>query len=395
MSELAFDLDGEPFAFSRKTHKLRVRRFRNPGLRGAPEVVHDPQGGQLYVPAACTYLEFRKLVGSLPGRYRLDQCDEAGAVIEDEPPAYVTISEARNAGHGDGADALAVIRDMAAINTDALKALAQGYASCMSATAEILRAADGAGLPRREPRKAEREESEDGVVYVVDDQDDDDDEREPSASEKLWNLVEPIAPMVKEALPALAAWLVAQFMRTQGAAAAAAGPAASDAPSGGAASTGGDTAGGATARPGAAPRRAPPPPPPPEPAPSDLDGSDDGDDDGGGGDSGGGGGAPNGGGASTAAPAEAATSASTPSAADGVRNAAPDPTAAQWAHLLAIYARLEPREAAVAKLAVKRMTPAMRAQWLADLSRLGVEDAVTVVRHVLREAESRPPREGA
>ena len=60
-----------------------------------------------------------------------------------------------------------------------------------------------------------------------------------------------------------------------------------------------------------------------------------------------------------------------------------EPTPQQWAQLLAIRASLSPREAAIAQTVVVRMTPEMRAQWLAELSALSVEQAVEVVRSMI------------
>ena len=67
-----------------------------------------------------------------------------------------------------------------------------------------------------------------------------------------------------------------------------------------------------------------------------------------------------------------------------MRNAAPPPD--QLAHLLAIRARLNPREAAIADAVVVRMAPDVQAQWLAELSALTVDQAVEVVRSMIPKA---------
>ena len=152
MSELAFDKEGNPFKFSRRTSKLRVRRFRNPGRRGTCETVLDPSGEQLYLEPEAEFIEFRTAVGNVPGLYRLDQCDEDGNPIEDAPPAYVSIASSRNASPiGDADPRDAIIRDLAQINADVSRTIAERFATVMQAAAEILRAADGAGLSRRSP----------------------------------------------------------------------------------------------------------------------------------------------------------------------------------------------------------------------------------------------------
>jgi len=50
---------------------------------------------------------------------------------------------------------------------------------------------------------------------------------------------------------------------------------------------------------------------------------------------------------------------------------------------MAIQARMSPREAAIAKTVALRMTPEMRAQWLAELSMLSVDQAVELVRSMI------------
>jgi hypothetical protein len=82
---------GNPFRFSRRTKKLRPRRWKNPGQRGTCAAVLDADGEQVFIEADAEYVEFRSTVGNVPGFYRLDQCDEDGTPIEEAPPAYVEI----------------------------------------------------------------------------------------------------------------------------------------------------------------------------------------------------------------------------------------------------------------------------------------------------------------
>jgi hypothetical protein len=98
-----------------------------------------------------------------------------------------------------------------------------------------------------------------------------------------------------------------------------------------------------------------------------------------------------------AAPAPAVPASSTPAAAaaseglagtaqiDGPRNAPPtiELTPEQYEHLLAIRARLSPREAAIAETVITRMDPEMRAQWIAELSVISVDQAVDFVRSMI------------
>src|SRR5258706_15532933 len=98
MSELAYDLNGEPITLPASAQWWRVRRFRNPGMRGAPEVVLDRDGAPLILPVDCTFVEFRELVDAVPGRYRLDPLDERRNVVPNVQAAYVSLSESpRNA----------------------------------------------------------------------------------------------------------------------------------------------------------------------------------------------------------------------------------------------------------------------------------------------------------
>lgn len=67
-----------------------------------------------------------------------------------------------------------------------------------------------------------------------------------------------------------------------------------------------------------------------------------------------------------------------------------EPTPEQWAHLLAIRSRLSPREAAIVEAVVLRMTPEMRARWLAELTVLSLEEAAEVVRAQIPKPPPKP-----
>ena len=142
MSPLAFDKQGKPFAWHRRTRKLLVRMFRNPAARGTCCQVLDADGNPLYIDAETEYGEFRKAVGNVPGLYRLDQSDDDGVEIDEAQPAYVSIDLTRNASlAGDGdVDPLVIIEHMFAIHADVMKTMAMQQASIMAASAEILRA---------------------------------------------------------------------------------------------------------------------------------------------------------------------------------------------------------------------------------------------------------------
>ncbi len=330
MSELAFDGNGEPITFPAEAEELRVRRFRNPGMRGACEVVHDRDGVPLYVPIDTSYVEFRRLVDGMPGRYRLDPTDAERRVIASSTPAYVTISEAPRGAPASGPDDReCVIRELARANADMAKTIADRFASVMQAAADLLRAADGAGLPKREPMAAPPVESEEEEDETDDDLDDEVDSPD-------------IAALVAQLLPTVQMWLASK---------AAAKPAAG--------------------APAAAPAPAPVPSAPAQEAAL-----------------------PNGigepGSAAGAVAASESTSpasvpvSATPTGAEppGARNAAL-PSLGQAAHLMAIHARLTGEEKHIVELVVGRMTPADRSEWLTELSRMAVDDAAALVRSLI------------
>lgn len=442
MSELAFDKEGNPFRFSRRTRKLRPRRWKNPGQRGTCAAVLDADGEPLFIDADAEYIEFRTAVGNVPGFYRLDQCDEDGTPIEDAPPAYVSIESARNAasvGEADPRDA--IIRDLAQINADMTRTMAERFSNVMQATADILRAADVAGLTRRTPPPPAPapalDEDED------EDEEDDEEESEPATPESPFGPLQPLVEMAMPHLPQFGAFLWAKFQefRMQNATPPAA-PAPAPAPAPAAASAA-PTPGDVPAAPSApepvaasAPPSSPAPvasAPAPAPAPASapvpvfapapvsaapVAAS-----------------APAPASASAPAPsspavpaalapvvpasampaAAAANASSTPGGAamsaapnttaligavpasttqtNSPRNAPPivEPTPEQWEHLLAIRARLSPREAAIAETVITRMDPEMRAQWLAELSVVSVDQAVEFVRSMIPKSPSKPP----
>jgi hypothetical protein len=441
MSELAFDREGNPFRFSRRTKKLRPRRWKNAGQRGTCAAVLDADGDQVLLDADAEYMEFRATVGNVPGFYRLDQCDEDGALLEDAAPAYVSIAPTRNvapSGEGDPRDA--IIRDLAQINADVVRTIAERFGNVMQAAADILRAADGAGMSRRQPPPAPPapEDEEDG------EDEEDKEEKEPAAPASPFGPVQPFVEMAMPHLPKFGAFLwvkFQEFMRqtaTPPAAPASAPPAVPNA-----APASGDVAVGhcapiVAAAPVAAPApvvapgpvAAPPPvvtlgpvaAPPPvvtlgpvaapapvvaptpvvasalvagpalvlatssptvpsaslpsalvpaTPASSMLD---------------------------SAAPSEVPNAAAIsgamsagPAQADGPCNAPStiEPTPEQWQHLLAIRARLSPREAVIAETVVTRMDPETLAQWLAELSMLSVDQAAELLRSMIPK---RPPK---
>lgn len=430
MSELAFDREGNPFRFSRRTQKLRPRRWKNAGQRGTCAAVLDTDGEPVFIDADAEYLEFRAAVGNVPGFYRLDQCDDDGAPIADAPPAYVSIGSTRNAAPlGDVDPRDAIIRDLAQINADVVRTIAERFGSVMQATADVLRAADGAGLPRRAPLPPSP-----APVLSDDEGDDEEDEHEDEselAPPHPFGSLQPLIEMAMPHLPQLGAllWTKLQELMKQGAAAPTAPapapvPTSTPAPAPAApspTSVPGDVAAGpsAPAPTGAAVANSGSPPPAtattapatetpsttaaPIPAPATTAPATE---------------APSTTAAPISAPAAADVAASgsrspvtatnelpthdgaVPSSAttsavpagtaptDSPRNAPPtiEPTPEQWAHFFAIRSRLSPREAAIVDTVLVRMGPEVRTEWIADLSMLSVGQAAEVVRSLIPRA---------
>jgi hypothetical protein len=113
------------------------------------------------------------------------------------PPAYVQVVKAeRNAA--EGAVALSspapiddAVREAMRLNTELAKSVIDRFPEMMTAAAELLRAADGAGLPRREPRDAGEQDDDDDTTLAP-----------PSSPgfELINNLVAQVIPIVVTSL---------------------------------------------------------------------------------------------------------------------------------------------------------------------------------------------------
>jgi hypothetical protein len=358
MSSLAFDKQGKPFAFQRRTKKLLVRLFRNPSARGTCCQVMGTDGQALYIDPETDYVEFRRAVGQVPGLYRLDQCDEDGNELEDAQPAYVSIDVVRNAQHGEAAtgdvNPLVIIQQMAAIQADVMKTMAAQQAALMAATAEILRAPY-----RPAPVATSAPELRNAADSDEDDDRDEEIEDEPQPESTLIS----VARMVDATMPNMAAQLgeflyekIFELMnkrkKTTGAAAMpvqAAAPVTANVAATVVASV---------------------------PAPSATQ---------------------------QTAPAEAPVPGTTPTSTDpqlqiGAANAVstqptpPVPTPAQMAHLVAIREKLDANERAIAEAAIQKMTSAQLAGWLDELSEQSVDEATTTIRNLIAQLRATAPR---
>ena len=210
MSELAFNANGDGFEVPAAVTGWRVRRMKP---RGAPELVYGRDGRPLTVPIECDMDDLRAAVGTL-GKYRLDPIDDNGRVIEGIPAAYVQVVKAEKpteevavASH---CETDSVLREALRANTELAKTVVERFPEMMHAAAELLRAADGAGLSARMPRLIK--DRDDAGDDADDDDNDDDDAIDTPPGFDLNTLVAQVVPALvtgimsgKVKMPALAA----------------------------------------------------------------------------------------------------------------------------------------------------------------------------------------------
>ncbi len=206
MSELAFNATGDNFETPAIVTGWRVRRMKP---RGAPELVYGRDGRPLTVPIESDMDDLRDAVGGVLGKYRLDPINDDAKIIESVPAAYIHVVKAERAvetaiGPAQRDDSDSLLREAMRHNTELAKSVIDRFPEMMQAAAELLRAADGAGLPSRKPR----------FVEIEDEDDDGDDELEVAAPPgfDLNALVAQLVPMLvtnlmtgKMKLPGLAA----------------------------------------------------------------------------------------------------------------------------------------------------------------------------------------------
>jgi hypothetical protein len=162
MSELAFNANGESFDIPATVTGWRVRRMKP---RGAPELVYGKDGRPLTVAIDADIDELRDAVGAA-AKYRLDPINDDGKCVENVPAAYVhVVKPQRNAEQGmvlaPSGTSDDTLREAMRMNTELAKSVIDKFPDMMQAAAELLRAADGAGLPRRQPREIEAEDDGD------------------------------------------------------------------------------------------------------------------------------------------------------------------------------------------------------------------------------------------
>ncbi len=191
MSELAFNMNGEPFEIPPTATGWRVRRMKT---KGAPEVVYSREGTPLVLPLEAGVEELRNAVGT-PGRYRVDPVEDYRP-IPNAPAGYVFLHGEDTAPGATASTSVALARTenmtleamrmaMGMANT-----IVERFAQVMDSSATILRAADGAGLPARPPRADAEPEATD------EDDEEDDDAPAPSPAMAIVNALVQFAPVI-------------------------------------------------------------------------------------------------------------------------------------------------------------------------------------------------------
>jgi hypothetical protein len=188
MSELAFNVNGEAFEVPETAAGWKVKRMK---AKGAPEVVYGRDGLPLVLARDAGIDDLKSEVDQ-PGRYRLDLVDDNNKPLEGIGAGYVhvhTVAPAAESTPRGGTittpSSDATIEAMR-LNSELARSVIDRFPQMMEAAAVLLRAADGAGLPSREPRV----EANDG---------DDEQADAPAVSptfELINNLVAQIVPVI-------------------------------------------------------------------------------------------------------------------------------------------------------------------------------------------------------
>ena len=205
MSDLAFNVNGEPFEVPPGAASWRVRKLRT---KGAPEVVYGREGTPLMLPVESDMDDLRREARS-EGRYRLDALDAHNRHIAGSPSAYVHIHATETAAPEPTAaavvrNALPMGPDQALIeamrvNSDLARTVIVNFPQMLESAAMLVRAADAAGMPARPPRPFE--------LVQVDDHDQEEASTEAPAPAKTGGvmgfvemLLEKLAPDIVKAV---------------------------------------------------------------------------------------------------------------------------------------------------------------------------------------------------
>jgi hypothetical protein len=208
MSELAFNLAGEPFEVPGVAVGWRVRKLKR---KGAPEVVYSRDGIPLTLPIDADMEDLRddlRHEAHPEGRYRLDPLDDHNRMIPNAPAGYVYLHSAEpvvQPAPVPAAPPVPLGSDQAVIeamrmNTELARTIIERFPAMLDSAAGLLRAADGAGMPARTPRALpEPIEVEDKLEDELEDELETEAEVVPKASG--WaSLLEALIPVVAPAI---------------------------------------------------------------------------------------------------------------------------------------------------------------------------------------------------
>jgi hypothetical protein len=192
---LAWGADGAAIEVPDEATHWRVRFLPSKG--GNPKVIR--RGGvPLLLPITATLELLREAVDGKPGLYRLDPCAD-GAAIEDAEYAVIEVegedqeddASASDASAGVVGELLKTNREMAQTLMQALATISaqQQIAPILDASAALIHAADGAGMPERAPRRAIARATQPQLTAGAP-------SAEPSPFDKLLTMLAPFAPQV-------------------------------------------------------------------------------------------------------------------------------------------------------------------------------------------------------
>ena len=149
MSDLAYNLAGEPFEVPNVAGGWRVRKLKP---KGAPEVVYGREGIPLILPIDAD-MDALRHEARTEGRYRLDPVDEHNRMIPNAPAAYVCIHANESAAEPPPtARPVSPSMDHAVIeamrlNSELARSIVDKFPLMLESAAALVRAADGAGMP--------------------------------------------------------------------------------------------------------------------------------------------------------------------------------------------------------------------------------------------------------
>ena len=155
---MAWSEGGDPVEVPDEAVAWRVKRFAG-SKGGRPSLCYSADGLPLRVPLSTTPPELADLVvGGEAAKYRLDFVDATGAAVAGAVPCYITLSDALAAtkpGAVDARDKIIfdqgrLIRELVDSVQQTHQQIASQFAGVVASTAQLVRAADGAGLPARE-----------------------------------------------------------------------------------------------------------------------------------------------------------------------------------------------------------------------------------------------------